>query len=840
MSANLSFGALMIDESSTNMQIHQEQAARSVKLYPDNDLYACLEFEYNTAEARRAAAKQLYKIYLESDGQYQAVVNEAGAGVAVAALVAVIAAAIAAITKLFGKGSSIASNVEAKIDVAAHSLGKNSSQIPTDDPHYNDEMDLNMPKVGEETITTISICGIEHVIMEATAREVILELSKYPNDSAKRKEIIQRYKDNWESEFDKMKKDFCKDVYGDENATSFTIINERKQPAGELYNKYIAPIATVVKDFPKEYKAFRDYAVSMTKNLESHKANVKTYGGTLKWDNAEAEKDANIIVNAFSDNVKAVTNFYTVNGNNVQKAIERIANVVNQFQSKFGRMSREDSRKRLGLSDAAFDANYGDLSLTEAASPLHYSSVGAADYKFDDPEPPITESALPFAGLFSVNEESFIHGEPFDGDTLYDEKDYQDFNRTDWVNLGLGEHYKDLENQGRIEEAAFKQECLYRSQPGFSIEKLQRLNEEVAETSKKGWARAMDTLKQLIQKFVEKLYGAFGSNKPYLDRYKKTIVDGQTPAVPFFSSGDIFVGMDRIMNVGVPLLNYSQMKNDLGDIGTFYTKWILPIYEKNMSGGRWGRFRRSALQKEGTVNVADESKKFFGYGDPNAKLEWQLTDLNKDDWQEIFNWLYDVKKIRDSIKKDQRSIEDSVHRIDVELKKAEKLNADAKNGTAKPNTNIDTTPPADKPEVQKNSAYSYVYGCVITEGEFGDAPASGGNNGGANNAKATNTTGDGYKDTNAALKDINSTNPDSTEAVRKAMNNYLAAAKAVLTAKMTALEFVRKELFQIIRHKVQFNQRQNGQQQQTGQGQQDPKHPAKGEPSETINQGRRK
>lgn len=1181
MSASLSFGALMIDESSTNMQVHQEQMAQKVHLYPDNDLYACLEFEYNAAEARRNAAKQLYRTYLESDGQYQSVVNEAGAGAAVAGVVAIIAACIALIIKLFARktGNDIDTTIN-QLKAMNQSLARKNDTIQTDDPHYNDEMTIRMPDVSLFAINSIDF----HLdlIMDSDAQKAMIELT-HIKDESKIKEIVEHFRERMANVVKDEDSSIRKQVYGNPESATFNMIDE-SGPAGELYNKYISKYASKIVGFGDDFDKFIKDSQKIVKDLEARKSRVSSWGVSKDGD-SKAVADAKAeVLKAYGDGIQSLINVYGKHGMAIKGAMKRVSQVVLQFQRKFNRIDDETRRKLYKMSEAAFDNLLGEASLMEESSPLHYRSINALDYEFESAASTLSESSDEFDGLFSIdegvgvfaiisaaiaaiiaiitklikggknaasasspatkplpkdpvpavtphredhssieaatstvaaekrkenakrikdaeiaynnaaklheeakariheyydekrisvtivrpissmytvpafigrmtnnlnttihlidklakqdnydegnfikafsssmknrenefnrefkstfgmdpdeigsnkiyttevvegtykelvnyqfymmnpdkrnsllmdikdsyeklnsfmksyendittaiksfmkekgiddpdnsqvkqlqsicsgviqrmssktlaaikqleeacyiadnyeaimaavgdavnqayyeadklggkaweakdkleglkqklnsesamiveeaellnqesqaiyNEESFIHGEPFNGDTLYDEEDYQDFNRTDWINLGLGEHYKDLENQSRIEEAAFKQECLYRSQPGFSFEKLQRLNEEVAETSKKGWARAMDTLKELIQKFIEKLYGAFGSNKPYLDRYKNSIIDGQTPAVPFTSTGDIFVGMDRIMNVGVPLLNYQQMKNDLGDQGTFYAKHILPEFAKGKNGGRWSRFMKRNFQhtsdgKGGVqINIAGDSKEYFGYGNENNKNEWQLSDLTKDDWQEIFNWLYDVKKIRDSIKKDQRTIEDSIRRIDTELKKAQKLKDDAKNGTSeKPNTEVNTDPKQADVQPQQNAAYSYVYGRMFTEAEIGDAPAASGGDNAA--PQATNTTGKGYNDTNAAMKDINSTNPDSTEAVRTAMNNYLAVVKAVLTAKMSALEFIRKELFQIVRYKVQFNQRQNGQQQQQpAQGQQ--------------------
>ncbi|WP_301066592.1 hypothetical protein [uncultured Duncaniella sp.] len=532
-------------------------------------------------------------------------------------------------------------------------------------------------------------------------------------------------------------------------------------------------------------------AGTRSKDLKELKKCVEDYENRVK----KAESEAKVAVEVFSKSYRAydqekeaIKEFET----NVSKALYLVSTMFLKLERQV-----EKAYDAMDNADSILAAHADAIKIkATAGTDAHAKKLKYMMSYWDDKD---DKDYVEQAGVYS--ETSFIHGEPFDGDTLYDEEDYQDFNRTDWVNLGLGEHYKDLENQGRIEEAAFKQECLYRAQPDFSVEKLRQLNEGVFEAAKNAMSKAIESLKELVKKFVEKLYAGFGSNKPYLDRYKDIWINKANPGGPFSSTGDIFVAMERIMRVPVPMLNYTQQAGALTDAATFFNTHCKKAFTDNFNGAQFSNLRRRADLNDwkggdGGMSIADYCKQYFGYGNDNYKNQWNWSDLNSKNMQAIFDWLYDIKKIRDSIQKDQRNIEDSCQRIINEVKKSEQQNK-VGNDTAQVNSKAES------------AAYSYVYQTYVTEMDTagGTAPAgtAAANKGGnANNNTPTNTSGTGYNDTATAMNDINKNGPANPEEVRKAMNVYLDVVRTILTAKMTGLEFVRKELFALIRYKVNF------------------------------------
>lgn len=538
--------------------------------------------------------------------------------------------------------------------------------------------------------------------------------------------------------------------------------------------------------------ALEDHENKM-KSLEGKvKSNVNSiisrYGSQI----ADREKTSQMLYQECSELIQEIGKMFTIICKKIETAFFNMDNADSVLAAYADSLALKAKQKEGAASamDSYMKSHANKEDYSEAAFVQECSFIYDKQYNMDYAE-----------HVCIYSEASFIHGEPFDGGTLYDEEDYQDFNRTDWVNLGLGEHYKDLENQGRIEEAAFKQECLYRVQPDFSVEKLRQLNEGVFEAAKNAMSKAIESLKELVKKFVEKLYAGFGSNKPYLDRYKDIWINKANPGGPFSSTGDIFVAMERIMRVPVPMLNYSQQAGALTDAATFFNTHCKKAFTDNFNGAQFSNLRRRADLNDwkggdGGMSIADYCKQYFGYGNDNYKNQWNWSDLNSKNMQSIFDWLYDIKKIRDSIQKDQRNIEDSCQRIINEVKKSEQQNK-VGNDTAQVNSKAES------------AAYSYVYQTYVTEMDTagGTAPAgtAAANKGGnANNNTPTNTSGTGYNDTATAMNDINKNGPANPEEVRKAMNVYLDVVRTILTAKMTGLEFVRKELFALIRYKVNF------------------------------------
>ena len=311
------------------------------------------------------------------------------------------------------------------------------------------------------------------------------------------------------------------------------------------------------------------------------------------------------------------------------------------------------------------------------------------------------------------------------------------------------------------------------------FEKLQAMNEAIGAKVKKIFYNTIAKIKEIFAKFMEKLRGNFTSTKNYLDKYKNIILQK-----PFsndeYGTKNLKDGIKNIENQQVKRLDLASMNDKLDSVdGAFDICFTVNRGNADISTiENQAKFWKSAFGMEGPENRIT-GKQF----QQDIRIYW--------------DFLYDIRKIEQTIKKSIKDIEDTCNNV---MKQA---GADV-----------------EKPEATPQNAstvYSYLYqkdfilenGVLHELDKYGSQdntqPASTGNNPAAgDNAQASYSS---------RMKNVDNSgnDPDNVGTAKKSgrpimdtrCQNYTNVATTMLKAKMSACEFIRSECMGIIRNEVQ-------------------------------------
>ena len=363
----------------------------------------------------------------------------------------------------------------------------------------------------------------------------------------------------------------------------------------------------------------------------------------------------------------------------------------------------------------------------------------------------------------------------------------------------------------QMETRAVNEEALIFSETGISdyekFQRLQAVNEALGDKVKKAWYNSIAAIKQIFSKFIEKLNANFTTTKHYLEQYKKVILTSPFKADDTYNTQNLDLGIKRIYNAECPALNYQNVVNgDYETVGAFFNKVLYRNIENDNS-----------LKVPGDdASAADVSNFFKAYFCMQDHEQTYTGPQFQKNIKEYYNFLYDIRKINDTIKKSIKSIEDTADRV---LKQAGATAQAAQAGEGQAT------------EKQESMVYSYLYQTYLTLNEDGILVEADINSGTQANAPSS------------TMKNVAQNQDDDTKQIQGADKSvadtkikiYVDCCSAMLKAKMSACEFIRNELMQIIRHHVQSyigpqanqqsqsqkaNNQQQNKQQQTQQTQQ--------------------
>lgn len=362
-----------------------------------------------------------------------------------------------------------------------------------------------------------------------------------------------------------------------------------------------------------------------------------------------------------------------------------------------------------------------------------------------------------------MSEAGMIHGESFDSDTLFDNEDLNDFNRTEWLDLSLTTECFNLkfELDESLRRTALAEANIMVDDDFNKINRLNIMREAEEQKAGNAITNIFAAIKKAISSFMESLKGRNLKNTKFMQR-NKAFIEKEFKIEKVSSKGDILAGMGRVQkNIRIIPFNYEQMKDDLKDKRTFFEKHILPTLKdpSNVS--------KRNVTWDANMSITDYCKSYFGASMDESKYkacEFSKTELETNK-QNIVTFL-NKPNILSAINADLSKIESEAKKVS-NIKPAE--NKETTSGEPK---KIE----GGKEETKQESYFSVLYNQFITEADIDmakDAPAE----------------GEGTTSNNAA-----SANNEQSAAIK----NYVECYKDVLLSKLTAAEFIISECMQIM------------------------------------------
>ena len=580
-----------------------------------------------------------------------------------------------------------------------------------------------------------------------------------------------------------------------------TNINKGKDPVPVNPGEFIDNEIKRIKDLKYEYLGHYSAPVTEFKNVKSLETLKQALEKLLKKANEteyySEDNDSESTIKSLND---AVKEFKTV----CKDLAAGIVSCANTYNSTERNIASQISK----LDDIVKDQC---LSIKE-------QEVYASYRKLD--EYTSYESA---AFLYPFNlEEAMMYGDPIYTESV--ELQEIAFGRDTTIQEDYSEYYQEIDDMmtrasiltHKYQMRAMNEEALIFSENISDYEKFQRLqaiNEALADKVKRGWYNAVAAVKEIFRKFAEKLTANFTTTKNYMDRYKNIILNADFNPNDTYKTQDLDKGINRIYDDMVIKLNFN-------DVATTEFSTVGQCFDKFFTKGM-------GVSAGPNVKIPDENASI---GDINEYFKTFFcmqgndhTYTGKEFQQHIkkfYDFLYDIRKINKSIKDGIREVEDNANRI---MKQAGlDVNKPAANNVDQ-NATPQTAPAAAQPAPAAEAVYSILYQKYFTLNENGILVEADINNAGSGTNRAVNNVGKG--NTEDDTQTIRNTERSTVDTKVKA---YTDVCVSMLKAKMSACEFIRNELMQIIRNHVQAhigNKAVNPQQQQNQNQQQQTQQP---------------
>lgn len=379
----------------------------------------------------------------------------------------------------------------------------------------------------------------------------------------------------------------------------------------------------------------------------------------------------------------------------------------------------------------------------------------------------------------AIKEAGYIHGEEFNSETLFDNEDLRDFNRTEWLDLNLTTEIYEMkyEIMKTYQSLALGEAMIFASNTATPYMELVAMREAAEKSASERLMAIIERIKEFMTKFLNKAKDRFSEYTQYIRKHKATIEKPIT-IKEAVSRGDILAGMYRVQDgLNIIPFNYDTMKDELKDKETFFKSRILTQL-KNVS-----KFSKRQLKWEDGMSIAEYCKAFYGAGmseDKYQKCTYTTSDLESNKGN-ITSFLQNMNYF--SAKNDLQALEEQAKRVSKEIPQGTKpASNNANNNEQKSDGegSQQTQQQQNAETKQENGYFSVLYNQYFTEVELtmADKPAESGND--------------------------NGTNEGAKEASEKAtaFRVYMECYKDVILAKMTASEFVANELFAIIKAHV--------------------------------------
>lgn len=371
----------------------------------------------------------------------------------------------------------------------------------------------------------------------------------------------------------------------------------------------------------------------------------------------------------------------------------------------------------------------------------------------------------------TVSESGTIHGEIFDGDTLFANDDIRDFNRTEWLDLELTtECYEISSAVQEYRRRVAVNEAIILSEGGIdTFRKLVAMQEAEAKKLGDKFAEIIQTIIAAVDKFFANLRDKLSLDanfiKKNIDTIKKPI-----KLTSIKSSGDILNGLKNIQGkLNITPYNYDTMKDDLSNEKEYFHKRIKPA----LNGAKHSRINWN----DTNMSVAEWCKAYYGASIPEdkaPKVDIAATDLQAN-IADIIDFLQAPNAFMANIRAELTTLKSQANKAASEAK-AEQPVGDATPAQIPEKTGDNT---GGEQATTESMYYSELYQRWFTEADFQSPASEGGSEAGGEGKPS-----DAKSDSKGGFK------------------TYISAYRSVLLAKLTGAQFVRSELMALMKAHV--------------------------------------
>lgn len=399
----------------------------------------------------------------------------------------------------------------------------------------------------------------------------------------------------------------------------------------------------------------------------------------------------------------------------------------------------------------------------------------------------------------AMSESGTIHGEVFDSDTLFDNEDARDFNRTEWIDLKLeAEFYQMRYNIAEEYKMAAIREAMMRAGEGTDAEKYALLEALNAQT----WQKAKIIIEEFIKNIVKFLDQAIAAvidkinpHSIYVKTHDK-VIRGNRFAIKAKSKIDIFNGINRVReDILRPVAyDYDKMKGDLESADAFFKKYILPDLERSSI-----RMRKNVAYND-NMGINEYMRQYYGlpYGNNPEEFEFDADVLERNK-SAMLEYIGEPNKLFAKFRSELSQLEMNAKRAAANMSKP----------TPAPKAIPEKTGEgaAEGGEAKQEAVYSFLYNTWLTEATIEVLDSEG-------NVVHTDEEG-------------------SYAGEQTAIQNYLSAYKIVYTARINACRSIISEFVSIMKAHVQHYSPKDKKpaQDANAQGQAQPKAAPKGAPN---------
>ena len=373
---------------------------------------------------------------------------------------------------------------------------------------------------------------------------------------------------------------------------------------------------------------------------------------------------------------------------------------------------------------------------------------------------------------------------------VYDDNTYE-YNRVLMEYEILADKYEARWNRMEIYKKAIIEEAKIRANPDADVLYEAAVVSKAAQTAVSGalgkelsgvLGKIVAKIKEIFNKFMEKLRASSPYTRTYLNKYKDIILRNKLPERSY-DCKDLINGMHRVINYSIPAFNYNEIKDSLDSYATFFDKirGTGTNFDNSFNGASI-----DPRTENTTKSIATYFKEYFGMTNEDTTHSAEEFERNMKD---IYDFMYDVNKIEKSIKDDIRRVE------------AMQTNAAKQAGvptTNRPTPAEDTVNARNRQnrQQQQEGYFSYMDNLeYLLEIKAKEDP---------NNmtGKVAGSVTNVQTDKNATAQNQYGAKGTPLDELNAKLKVYGEVTTAVLTAKLTAVEFLRNEFMWLFRHMV--------------------------------------